>query len=100
MIRARRRGSPAHEPGNTVIYATFTGRQVSTAAALLAERYRGSGTLFSVTYRDALLRLIPDGGVIQEPMFTMELGDRRLFLQLDAHAKLVYIDDYSLKASR
>jgi hypothetical protein len=49
-----------------------------------------------VTMRDLHLRSIPHWDVLLEPIFVVRLGDRRVFLQFDYNAKLIYVDDYSL----
>jgi Zn-dependent protease with chaperone function len=86
------------ENGCTVTYATFRNQDIAAAATALAERYRGTGVLAPVTLRDLVLRMIPSGGTLEEPILVMQLGDRRLFLQFDGYNKLCYIDDYSMRA--
>lgn len=86
------------ENGCTVTFATFRDQDISAAATALAERYRGTAVLAPVELRDLAIRMIPSGGVLEEPIIVMQIGDRRLLLQFDGYNKLCYVDDYSVTA--
>jgi hypothetical protein len=86
------------ENGCTVTYAKFRDQDLLAAAAALGERYHGAGELAPVSFQDLAIRLIPNGGTLEGPIFIMRVRDRRLFLQFDGHHKLCYVDDFSATA--
>jgi heat shock protein HtpX len=96
--QARRPDGAADDVTASVICASFTGKNIPAATAALSDRYTAHGGLDRMTMRDLHLRSIPHWDVLVEPMFVVRLGDRRVFLQFDYKAKLIYVDDYSLRA--
>ena len=95
---ARRDAGFLDEGDATVFYAHFTRKNLAAAAGVLAERYQGTGQILAPDLADTNLRSIPHWITLEEPVFALRVAERRLLLQFNRRAKLVYVDDYSSEA--